>query len=168
MKLTSDTLSGLFGDDAIPDPPEQKSRSKPVDESPVTPDAKPFRGGSESDESYAGITITKKDKDRIATMISETLTTAGLLVSLRCEECGMSIGASSDDIGAAAARYISGKPRMAMKMLEGGVETLDLLVLVSTVVPVVAGIAHHHLPIFNRERRVEKVDLMQPGVPWQQ
>jgi hypothetical protein len=166
MKLTLDTLKDAFAEDAPPEVPEDMPSSGQGSESGLT-DPAPYRGGDgDSSDSGPVRAVTKKERDEIATMIADAIGTAGLLVSFKCETCAQTIGGSADDIGQAAARYISGKPRIAAKMLSGGMDTLDLLVLVSTVLPVIGAVIHHHLPGMGEPPQL--FDPLAPETPWQQ
>jgi hypothetical protein len=133
-------------------------------------DAPPYRGDRPNDEPVEGkIVVPKKDRDKISGMIAKAITTAGLGVTLLCDVCGETVGKSADTIAEAATNYICGKPKMVARMLEGGMESLDLFFLVAAVVPVCAEIAHHHIP--GRTRRpnppASASDLLQPDIPWQ-
>lgn len=170
MKLQEDTLSAIFRSSDPGDNPEENPRSEPVsDNSAFDPPGYRGEGGETDEEILTGKPVNKKDRDKIASMIENALNTGGMLLSLRCEECGQTLGESAEDMAGALATYIGAKPRMAAKFLEGGGDTLDLLMVVAAVTPVLAKIAHHHIPFLaDQEIVLERVDPLQPDTPWQQ
>lgn len=168
MKLDSASLKGLLGDDAPTDESEQNTRSDDVRD--TSNDDPPPHRGDDSEKALIGkVVISASDKRKILGMITTGIQGLGLMVSMKCEDCGTVIS-DAEGLAEAITNVVCKSPKRVEWFLAGGSESMDMIMLVTALTPVVAQIAHHHVP-FLQDRMpdpTEGFDPLQPEMPWQE
>jgi hypothetical protein len=167
MKLDSASLKGLLGDTPDDDQSENNPSSEGVRDT-TNDDPAPHRGEENEKPLIGKVVISATDKRKILGMISTGIQGLGLMVAMKCEDCGQTIS-DAEGLADAITNVVCKSQRRVEWFLAGGSDSMDMIMLVTALTPVVAQIAHHHVS-FLQDRTpdpAEGFDPLQPEVPWQ-
>jgi hypothetical protein len=167
MKIDSATVKRVFAgsdDDNVSD--DTPSSAAPAYD--AGEDAAPYRGDSTEFEAVERvIKVSAKDRKAIREVISGGIQGVGMGLAFRCQECGDLLSDSADDMAEAVTNVICHSQKRVEWFLSSGTDSKDTIVLILTLAPVAAAIAHHHVPFLQKDEPAppRPADLLQPQVP---
>jgi len=166
MKIDSATVKRVFAGSEDGDVSEENPRSQAPTYDAGEDDA-PYRGeNAEFDAVERVIKVSAKDRKAIREIISGGIQGVGMGVAFRCQQCGDLLSDSADDMAEAVTNVICHSQKRVEWFLSSGTDSKDTIVLIMTLAPVAAAIAHHHVPFLQPDEPQPQApaDLLQPQV----